>query len=245
MVEHELPWPLNSLVRPIFLTFRTLRPLRNGRNAGSVIGKALQSPPYPLCFWCWYGVSCIGITCFTFITPWARMISRMAGYTKLFGSLIHSTVWREPNHVRIVWITLLAISDRDGIAEASIPGLADAARVTLTECEQALEVLESPDPYSRNKAHQGRRIAEAAGGWLILNHEDYRLKLGDENKAAAARARWERYRDAKKAREKAASRPLKGEAKYVKASKGGATPEQLDKIVNENLPRSGQRPAGP
>ena len=39
----------------------------------------------------------------------------MAGYTKLFPGLILSTVWREPNHIRLVWITMLAITDRDGL----------------------------------------------------------------------------------------------------------------------------------
>ena len=53
----------------------------------------------------------------------------MSGYTKLHSNIIHSTIWRAPNHVRLVWITMLALCDRDGVVEASVPGLADAARV--------------------------------------------------------------------------------------------------------------------
>ena len=98
------------------------------------------------------------------------------GYTKLFGSLVTSTIWREDNDTRIVWITLLALSDAAGRVEGSIPGLAHIANVPLENCEKALKKLLSPDPYSRTKEHEGRRIAEIDGGWEILNYIKYREK---------------------------------------------------------------------
>ena len=48
----------------------------------------------------------------------------MAGYTKLFNSILQSTIWREDDKTRIVWITLLAMADKNGIAETSLPSLA-------------------------------------------------------------------------------------------------------------------------
>jgi len=36
--------------------------------------------------------------------------------------------------------------------------------------------LKSPDPYSRTKQDEGRRIKEVEGGWLVLNHKKYREK---------------------------------------------------------------------
>jgi hypothetical protein len=98
----------------------------------------------------------------------------MSGFVKLQSSILQSTVWQEPDHIRILWITMLALKGHDGVVEASIPGLADAARITLEECENGLNRLTSPDKYSRTKAHEGRRIEEIDGGWLILNHEKYR-----------------------------------------------------------------------
>lgn len=106
----------------------------------------------------------------------------MAGYTKLFSSIIASTIWREPYPTKIVWITMLAMSDKNGIVEASIPGLADIARVPLPECETALASLSSPDRYSRTKEHQGRRIEPVDGGWRLLNHGKYRQKLGADER---------------------------------------------------------------
>lgn len=123
----------------------------------------------------------------------------MSGFTKLFGSIVNSTIWREQKEVKIVWITMLALSDRDGYVESSLPGLADASRVTLVECVEALRVLASPDEYSRTKAHEGRRIAAVDGGWMILNHAKYRAKMSAEDQKEKAKARQSRWRARKKA----------------------------------------------
>jgi hypothetical protein len=48
----------------------------------------------------------------------------VTGYTKLFSSIVSSTLWREPAATKVVWITMLALADRHGEVEASIPGLA-------------------------------------------------------------------------------------------------------------------------
>jgi len=48
--------------------------------------------------------------------------------------------------------------ERAPYGEASLPGLADMARVSLKECEAAMVKLEGKDKYSRNQDHEGRRI---------------------------------------------------------------------------------------
>lgn len=124
----------------------------------------------------------------------------MAGYTKLFGSILDSTVWLTPSHVRLVWITMLAMADRDGIVEASVPGLAKRAAVTLAEVEDALACLMAPDPHSRTPDHEGRRIEAVDGGWLLLNHGKYRDKASADEQREKARLRMaaKRARDAAK-----------------------------------------------
>lgn len=124
----------------------------------------------------------------------------MSGYTKLSSSLVTSTVWRESAATRVVWITMLALANQHGEVEASIPGLADAARVSIPECEAALHVFLSPDKYSRTTDFDGRRIAAIEGGWQLLNHKKYRhLYSADERREHTAERtrRWrERHRDA-------------------------------------------------
>jgi hypothetical protein len=90
-------------------------------------------------------------------------------YAKLFTSITESTIWQEPASTRLVWITMLALKRRDGIVYASVPGLASRANVPLADAETALACLLGPDPYSRTKEHEGRRIEPVDGGWLVLN----------------------------------------------------------------------------
>lgn len=121
----------------------------------------------------------------------------MAGYTKLFHSILASTIWREDDKTRIVWITLLAMSDKHGHCEGSIPGLADFARVSLKDCEAALERLMSPDTYSRSKEHDGRRIAAVEGGWQLINHGKYRALLSADERRQYLAAKQREHRSKK------------------------------------------------
>jgi len=100
----------------------------------------------------------------------------MAGYTKLFSSIVTSSIWQEDNATRIVWITMLATADAWGVVEGAVPGLAHIARVELDECQRALFKLQQPDPYSRTQDFEGRRIEVVEGGWRILNYAYYREK---------------------------------------------------------------------
>ena len=121
-------------------------------------------------------------------------MTSMSGYTKLFNSILASTVWREPMEVRIVWITLLAMADKDGIAEGSVPGLADFARIPVEATRKALERLSSPDPDSRSQEHDGRRIQAVDGGWQLLNHAKYRAKMGADERREYNRLKQAQYR---------------------------------------------------
>lgn len=120
----------------------------------------------------------------------------MSGYTKLFSSIVTSTVWREPDHVRLVWITMLALSDKWGVVEASVPGLADMARVSIPQCQDALKVLSEPDTFSRTQVESGRRIYPTDGGWQLINHRKYRDKMSADERRAynAAKQRESRAR---------------------------------------------------
>ena len=114
-------------------------------------------------------------------------------YTKLHSTILDSTIWQEAKETKILWITLLAMCDQNGEVMASIPGLARRAGITLEECETALNVLLSPDKYSRTADDDGRRIAEIDGGWEVLNHRKYR-EIGQDHehrrKNAERQKRW-------------------------------------------------------
>lgn len=111
-------------------------------------------------------------------------------FTKLFQQILESTVWCEPDAVRVVWITMLASCDRNGLVLASVPGLAKRANVDVEVTRDALNRFMSPDPDSRTKEHEGRRIQEVDGGWLLLNHGKYAKIIAHEQEKERKRRWW-------------------------------------------------------
>lgn len=115
-------------------------------------------------------------------------------YTKLFSSILDSTIWQTPPATKLVWITLLAMSDRRGEIHASVPGLAVRAGVTIEEVESALTCFRSPDAYSRTKTEDGRRIEDIDGGWRLLNHAKYRALMSLEERREYNREKQREHR---------------------------------------------------
>lgn len=120
----------------------------------------------------------------------------MSGYTKLFARILDSTIWREPDPTRILWITMLALADRDGVVHCTAPGLADRARITLEQCRAALNTFLSPDQDSLTMEDGGRRIRRVEDGWVLINYEKYRRLMSDDDKREKTRIRVKRWREA-------------------------------------------------
>ena len=105
-------------------------------------------------------------------------------FVKLFSSVTESSLWSESKDTRLLFITMLAKADGTGFVDASLPGLARLANLTISETEAALAVLESPDRYSNNPDMEGRRVVkiEGRGGWAIVNYDVYRNRRNDEHR---------------------------------------------------------------
>lgn len=96
-------------------------------------------------------------------------------YNKLFSKIVDSSIWLEPTPTRIVWLMFIAVMNEDGFVQfASVANVAHRARITDEEAEQAIKILESPDPNSADEENDGRRIEKVPGGWMILNAGKYR-----------------------------------------------------------------------
>ena len=110
-------------------------------------------------------------------------------FTKLFASITESTVWCESDSTRLAWITMLAMSDSRGRVWASVPGLANRARISVDAARSAIATFLAPDPDSRTHDHEGRRIEPIDGGWRLLNHEKYR-SIRDEESIKESKRRY-------------------------------------------------------
>jgi hypothetical protein len=159
------------------------------------------------------------------------------GFTKLYSDVVNSSVWKLPSDERIVWITMLALKDRDGRVIGSLEWLADMARVPDEACRRAVKKLLAPDPRSRSLEHEGRRISRIDGGWYVLNH--FRYRDGEETIREYQRRKQAEYRQRKRREAMEAmqnkSTPLPGEREAVNAMERGDE-EEADRIAAQGLP---------
>ena len=125
----------------------------------------------------------------------------MSGYSKLHSSIATSSIMAMPVPARWLWAFMLSQADAFGVVEGTVPGLANAAGITLEECQAAIAAFLGPDPFSRTKDLDGRRLVEVDGGWQIVSYQKWRSKLSAQErrayKAAHERQRRERQRDAR------------------------------------------------
>jgi len=120
-------------------------------------------------------------------------------FTKLDAGITDSSLWAEPEYVRIVFITILAKKNHKGEIITAYSGLRREANLTEdadgNKFKKAIECLESPDLESRTKGNEGRRIEKIDGGWKVINHKKYRDFSYSSSPSALKQ---KRYRDRNK-----------------------------------------------
>ena len=119
--------------------------------------------------------------------------------------MINSSVWRQADHTRLVWLTLLSMADNQGFVNSSLPGLADLARVKPVLVEEALAWLGAPDPYWYNQELFGRKIEPYPGGWVILDYQPLRKKRSADELRETNRLRQAKWRETHKSPKKEVS----------------------------------------
>jgi hypothetical protein len=115
-------------------------------------------------------------------------------YAKVHQSILQSSLWCEDSDTKVVWFTLLALANKHGEVQASIPGLARTAGVAIDKCSEAIDKFTSPDKYSRTKDADGRRLLEIDGGWALTNYAKYRREASKEDEAEKSAERVRRFR---------------------------------------------------
>jgi hypothetical protein len=135
----------------------------------------------------------------------------MNTFTPLFSGIVESSIWDEPHHVRVLWVTMLAIKDFDHIVRRNEYQLHKRANMSMEEVMDGLGILSGPDSKRPGQPFDGRRIEKVDGGWKILNGQFYEDQMREISR---------RFYKARKAREYRRSKalngaPLPGEARYV------------------------------
>ena len=154
----------------------------------------------------------------------------MAGmdyYTPLFSKIVESSLWDEPDYVVKIFLTMLAVKDRDWVVRRNAYNLAFLSRKTEEEVLGALKILASPDLRRKEEQKdEGRRIRKVEDGWLIINGSYYQEVMQRING---------RLRNAERQRKHRSKEPPTGrEQRYVKALEEGDEPK-ADAIAAEGL----------
>jgi len=109
-------------------------------------------------------------------------------YRRIYDNIFSGSIWSQPPETRIVWLTMIHLKDGEGFIGGAVEWLARQANVSIEATKKALKVFSSPDPASRIPTHEGRKIKEVEGGWIILNHHIYPNVGGNGSSVSAARA---------------------------------------------------------
>lgn len=129
-------------------------------------------------------------------------------FAKIFNQIFDSSI-AEDFTVRHVFMDLLVLADSEGVIDMTAEAISRRTNVPLETVALALEELAKPDPHSRSKQDQGRRIRLLDGhrkwGWRIVNYPQYRAIIDDE----ARRSYFRNYRRAARASAKKCSVPAK------------------------------------
>ena len=116
-------------------------------------------------------------------------------YVKLFETMYTGSMYGAGLHVFALWPWILAHKDENGYVEINPDFVAPQLGCDAQQVRDALDYLMQPDPNSRSKEEQGRRLVKVSQfGYQVVNHEKYRLRGKDRA------AYWREYREKKKAK---------------------------------------------
>ena len=124
---------------------------------------------------------------------------------KLFGKIyqdIYGSSLAEDYLARLVFMDMVVLSDEDGVCKFTARRLSGTTNVPLEIVENAIKVLEDPDPESNTTDDDGRRIIPLSNGngrgWKVVNKAKYySLHISEKDREKAAQKKREQ-REAKR-----------------------------------------------
>src|SRR5262245_9764931 len=98
-------------------------------------------------------------------------------YTPLDSDFLSSTLLREGPDAVAIWALVLAAADKLGKSGMQPCIAASLLRIADERAQPAFDVFARPDPQSRNKDHDGRRLLRRGDGrWFIVSHQKCQWK---------------------------------------------------------------------
>lgn len=158
-------------------------------------------------------------------------------YGKHFESMYEGSMYGAGMSVFAVWGYVIAHTKRSRV-ELNPRKMADTLGGTIEEIDAVLTKLQRPDPMSRHKQHEGRRLVkEGEFQYFVPSWEDYQKIRNEDERREYNRIAQARHRAKKK-----------GVPQPPVAYKNATSPEEEDRAVTASLPaacqENGKLPAG-
>jgi hypothetical protein len=114
-------------------------------------------------------------------------------YAKLFDTMYTGSMYGAGLHVFALWPWILAHKDENGNVEVNPAFVAPQLGCVAQQLRDALDYLMQPDPNSRTKEEDGRRLVKVSQfGYHVVNNEKYKHRGKDRT------AYWKAYRAQKR-----------------------------------------------
>lgn len=118
-------------------------------------------------------------------------------YAKIFRQIYDSSI-ADDWILRTVFQDMLVLADSDGIVDMTPEAISARTRIPLEVVNTKLTELTKPDPRSRSKGEEGRRLIpidpERGWGWRIVNYETYRKMRCEDDRKSYMRNYMRKYR---------------------------------------------------
>jgi hypothetical protein len=163
-------------------------------------------------------------------------------YGKTFASMYRGSMYGAGINVFAVWGYIVANAYKSHI-EINPTEIANVLGGEITDVEEALDFLQRPDPKSRYKEHEGRRLVkEGEYQYFVPSWEKYNRIRTEEDRREynrVAQQRWRANHQDKKPGRKKNRGPTATETAFVKAD-GDGNHADADKLLEPVSPTLSQ-----
>lgn len=132
-------------------------------------------------------------------------------FAKIFETIYDGSLRRDWKAL-VVFEQFLILSDQDGIVHKTPEAISARTAIPLDFIKHGIAILSAPDPESRSREHQGRRIVlidpHVNWGWQIVNHAAYRSIKTMDDLRTYWRGKQQESRDARAEKAKTLQRRL-------------------------------------
>jgi hypothetical protein len=131
-------------------------------------------------------------------------------FGKIFECLFTGSMVGAGTHVFAVWSYVIANTKSDGHVELNATILAAILGDKSERMQEAIDYLCAPDPNSRTKDEQGRRLIKTGEfSYFVPNHKKYREMRNEEDRRAYFRDKKRQQRQREKEMSRQTSKTVK------------------------------------